>query len=321
MKAFPGRILLALAALGALTAAAAPAKKSGGGGPYLPAETAVARCGFYPARNSGGTLFVSGKSNLRLIPDKPFCIIDNVKVYQCFPTRRSSGRSFLSRLDVQKTVAPLSPSRGGVFRHRVVTITIDPGHGGRDRGAAGRLLLEKMATLMLANQVARILRNCRYRVYLTRSRDRYLSLPDRCRLQKQHRSDLFISIHVNSAVKGHLHGIETFALTPAGAASTSGGPPSNTSYSGNRFDGNNLLLAYLIQQALLRRTGACDRGVKRARWAVLKEISAPGVLVEVGFLSNRQEERLLLDPKYRDRIARGIAEGIVAYHRIMRQGR
>ena len=86
---------------------------------------------------------------------------------------------------------------------------------------------------------------------------------------------------------------------------------------GNRFDANNLLLAYSIQRALLGRTRAFDRGVKRARFAVLKDIAAPGVLVEVGFVSNPREERLMLDPGYRERIVRGIAEGIVIYHRTM----
>lgn len=316
MKALPGRILIALAALGAFTAAAAPAKNSGAG-PYLPARNAAAQCGFAPARNSDGSLFVSGRSTLRLVPDKPFCIINGVKVYQCFPLRRRSGRLYLSRLDVWKTIAPLSPCRGGFFRHRVVTITIDPGHGGYDRGAAGRTLIEKTMTLKLAKRVRELLQKCGYQVNLTRGHDYYLTLAERCRIQRQHKSDLFVSIHVNAAVRSDLHGVETFALTPAGAASSSGGPPSDTRYSGNRFDANNLVLAYSIQTALLRRTGAFDRGVKRARFAVLRDISVPGVLVEVGFASNPREERLLLDPYYFERVARGIAEGIIAYSLMM----
>ncbi|MBP5530684.1 MAG: N-acetylmuramoyl-L-alanine amidase, partial [Lentisphaeria bacterium] len=168
-----------------------------------------------------------------------------------------------------------------------------------------------------AYRVAAILRACGYRVYLTRNGDYYVPLAERCRIQRRHKSDLFVSIHFNAAEKKSFHGIETFALTPAGAASTSGGPPLNKRFFGNFFDANNLLLAYTIQKALLRRTGAFDRGVKRARFAVLKDIDAPGVLVEVGFVSNPREEQMMLNPAYRDKIARGIAEGIIVYHRIM----
>ena len=315
MKALSGRIpaLFALFALFASGAAAAPPKKTAPAPPYQSAADAAVRSGFFPVRNSGGALFVAGRSTLRLVPDKPFCFVDNVKVYQCFPTRRSAGRLLLSRLDAQKTVLPLSPRRTGVFRHRVRTIIIDPGHGGRDRGAAGRWLIEKMATLMLANQLKSFMSRLGYDVHLTRKGDYFLPLAERCRIQRRHRSDIFVSIHVNAATNRGLYGIETFALTPAGAASTSGGPPSNKFYSGNRLDANNLLLAYLIQKALLRRTGAFDRGVKRARFAVLRDIDAPGVLVEVGFASNLREERLLITYSYNDKIIRGIAEGIIAY--------
>ena len=76
-----------------------------------------------------------------------------------------------------------------------------------------------------------------------------------------------------------------------------------------------MLLASSIQRALLKRTGSFDRGVKRARFAVLRDITAPGVLVEVGYLSNPREEKLLLDPAYREKLARAIAEGVIVYHR------
>jgi N-acetylmuramoyl-L-alanine amidase len=304
--------------LGALTAAAAPRAANAPAAPVLTrADNAAGQHGFSPARNSGGEYFVSGKSTLRFTPDKPVCSIDGVKVHQCFPSRRTPAGLMIARLDAQKTIGPLSPQRSGVFRHRVATITLDPGHGGRDRGAAGKYTIEKAATLLMAYRVAAILRACGYRVYLTRNGDYYVPLAERCRIQRRHKSDLFVSIHFNAAEKKSFHGIETFALTPAGAASTSGGPPLNKRFFGNFFDANNLLLAYTIQKALLRRTGAFDRGVKRARFAVLKDIDAPGVLVEVGFVSNPREEQMMLNPAYRDKIARGIAEGIIVYHRIM----
>ncbi len=288
---------------------------------YLPADSATARSrsGFSPVPGTGGTRLVSGRSVVQLVPRKAQCVLDGIKLALCFPAHQSDGRMFLHPIDLRKSLAPLSPRRTDVFRHRVLVITIDPGHGGRDRGAAGRTLHEKAATLMISRRVAAILRVCGYRVNLTRGSDYYVPLGERCRIQRQHRSDIFVSIHINAAANRGFHGIETYALTPAGAASTSGGPPSNKSFRGNIFDANNLLLAYTVQRTLLRRTGAFDRGVKRARFAVLRDIAAPGVLVEVGYVSNPREERLLLDPAYREKIARGIAEGIIVYHRAMTQ--
>jgi len=285
------------------------------GTPYLPAAHAAAWCGLRPVRGAaGGTLFAAGAARMQFTPEKTQSSFNGVKVMQCFPARRRAGALYVSRLDLEKTLLPLALRRG-VLRHRIGTITLDPGHGGRDQGACGSSLREKIATLLLARRVGAILRSCGYRVNLTRERDYFVPLGERCRIQRATKSDLFVSIHVNAAADRSLHGIETYALTPAGAASSSGGKPSRTTFSGNRTDANNVLLAYSIQCALLRRTRAFDRGVKRARFAVLRDLTAPGVLVEVGFLSNRREERLLLDPAYREKIARGIAEGIIVYHR------
>ena len=306
----------ASALLGCAVAAAPPEIRISGI-PYTPAGHAAASCGMYSARNGGGTSFARSGESLQFTPEKPLCIYNGIKVHQCFPARWRNGALYVSRLDLAKTLLPLSSARTGVVRHRVRSITIDPGHGGRDQGAATRRLREKIATLLLASRVCEILRRCNYQVNLTRGSDRYVPLGERCRLQRAARSDLFVSIHVNAAANRSLQGIETYALTPAGAASTSGGKPSQTSFSGNRNDANNLLLAYLIQRALLRRSGAVDRGIKRARFAVLRDINAPGVLVEVGFLSNPREEQRLLDPAYREKLARGIAEGIVAYQRVV----
>jgi len=279
------------------------------------ASDAAAVCGLSPVLRSGGVEFARGRSRLRLTPRKLPIEYGGIKIYMCYPAMVRKGTLYLSRLDLYKTLLPLSARKSGVIRRHVRTVTIDCGHGGRDRGAAGRRSVEKELTLKLGRRVAEILRVCGYRVHLTRDRDRYVTLPERCRLQRAAKSDLFVSIHVNAAADRSLSGIETFVLTPAGAASSSGGKVLHTSFRGNELDANNLLLGCSLQRSLLRRTGAGDRGVKRARFAVLKDISAPGALVEVGFISNPREERLLNDPAYRERIARGIAEGIVYYHR------
>ena len=84
-------------------------------------------------------------------------------------------------------------------------------------------------------------------------------------------------------------------------------------YPGNRHDGANMVLGHMLQKSLLKYTRAEDRGVRRSRFYVIKCAPCPAALVECGFISNRKERENLMDPKYRDRIAKALAEGIIAY--------
>ena len=201
--------------------------------------------------------------------------------------------------------------------HRLVTVTIDPGHGGKDKGASGRFSHEKIIVLRLAYRVAAILRACGYRVQMTRETDRFVPLEERSAAHRRQRTDLFVSLHINSAKDTSIHGIECFCLTPAGAFSSGHSSGNTAALPGNARDANNFLLAYHIQRALLRRTGAADHGLKHARFAVLRNLDAPGVLVELGFISNPAEERLLNTPAYQEKLARGIVEGIISYRRCL----
>ena len=297
--------------------AGAPYSIRSGSQSYIRAADAAAACGFAPVKRSGNLRFVRGKAQIALTEDKLPFYWGGVKIYQCFPAIVRKGTPYVSRLDFDKTLIPLALVRGGKPAP-VRTVTIDCGHGGTDKGASGSFSHEKDITLRIGLRAAELLRRCRFKVNLTRSKDMFLPLPQRCRIQRASRSDLFVSIHINAAQDRSLSGIETFALTPAGAPSTSGGKGQNARFNGNRFDGENLFLAYSIQNALLRRTGAVDRGVKRARFAVLKDIDAPGVLVELGFVSNPREERLLNNRAYAEELARAIAEGIISYHKGIR---
>ena len=238
----------------------------------------------------------------------------NTKLELLMPTVFENTHPWILTLDWFKTLRPvLYPAT--VPRSKVRAITVDMGHGGNDPGAIGAISKEKMITLKVGRKVAEILRAYGFTVHCTRNSDVQIPLNSVAQLQKKHKSDLFVSIHVNSAKNKTISGLETFCLTPAGAASSNGGKVSWTAHPGNRQDAANMLLAWNIHRQLLSRTGAVDRGVKRARFAVLKDITVPGVLVEIGFISNRAEERKLNDPKYIEKIARGIAEGIAAFTR------
>ena len=202
---------------------------------------------------------------------------------------------------------------GCVPGHRLRTITLDAGHGGNDRGASGKFSKEKDITLKLTRRVAAILTACNYRVHLTRKGDVTLSLKERTARQRAAGSDLFVSIHVNASPNKSATGIETYCLTPADAPSTLGKFLQQKNPA-NRFDVNNFALACRLQYFMVKKTGAVNRGVRRARFAVLRDISSPGVLIEIGFISNAAEERLLNTPIYLENLARGIAAGIVSYH-------
>ena len=236
-----------------------------------------------------------------------------------YPVITHRGGIYVSDSDWRSTLSLLFSPRS-VRAHRIGVITLDAGHGGSDQGAAGRISREKDITLRLTKRVAAILQACRYQVHLTRSADAAVPLKTRAALQRSRKSDLFISIHVNAARDRGVSGVETYCLTPADAPSSNGKPELGRNM-GNAFDANNFSLACRIQSALRRRTGAVDRGVKRARFAVLRDISSPGVLIETGFISNPEEERKLNDPAYLEKIARGIAEGIISYHVNLPRGR
>ena len=226
---------------------------------------------------------------------------------------------FISSSDWYSTFRPLlSPS--AVPKHRVFSITLDAGHGGSDTGALGKFSREKDITLKITRRTAAILRACGYKVMLTRNADSTVALKERSAIQKKQKSDVFVSIHVNSVKNNSIRGIETYALTPADAPSTNGKSQLERNPANVRNQ-NNFLLAHSLQKAMLSRTKAVDRGVKRARFAVLKDISASGALVEVGFISNPTEEKLLNSQAYIEKISRAIAQGILAYHRTIQPSR
>ncbi len=176
-------------------------------------------------------------------------------------------------------------------------IVIDPGHGGADCGAVGPGgTREKDVNLAVAKLLFRYLDPVAD-VRLTRSDDRHLGesesadLAERVRIAEAWRASYFISLHCNAAPGGG-RGVETYAYKPGGE--------------GER-------LARAIQKGLVEATGFPDRGVKFADYYVLRKTSMPAVLVEMGFISNPEEERLLGNPAFQDRLAWAIARSTAGF--------
>lgn len=250
--------------------------------------------------------------------DSRKAVVNGVKVDLNFPVRFFGARPYISKFDWVKSFRPLL-FPGTLRSHRIATVTIDMGHGGSDPGALGQFSREKDLTLKVGKRLGQFLAANGYRVRYTRYSDVKIPLERIGSIQRTHRSDLFISIHVNSARDRSVSGIETYCLTPAYAPSSGSRKLQRVPQRGNMFDENNLVLAYFVQSQMVKRTGAADRGVKRANFVVLRDINAPGILVEIGFISNRNEERQLNNRIYIDALARGIAEGVIRYRNSMKQ--
>lgn len=170
-------------------------------------------------------------------------------------------------------------------------IVIDPGHGGADSGAVGPGgTREKDVNLAVAKLLAGYLQPVAG-IKLTRDSDRRLGgsesddLAERVRIAETWRADYFISLHCNAASPA-ARGVETYAYKPGGKGEQ---------------------LARAVQAGLVKATGCPDRGVKFAGYYVLRKTSMPAILVEMGFISNPGEEKLLDDPAFQDRLARAIA--------------
>jgi len=248
-------------------------------------------------------------------------------------------------LDFQRqTPRAAAPPAGASGPEPLRTIVVDPGHGGHDTGALGPTgLQEKELTLDVARRVAALLPDeAGVRVILTRSRDQFVELRERTALANRERADLFLSIHVNAAPDGTATGMETYFLSNeatdgaarraaeyenrliAGEGSARGGSPDVLrsilwDLSQSDFQQESSRMAEAIQNNLDRALRRPSRGVKQAPFYVLGGAAMPAVLVEIGFISNPQEEQRLRDDGYRDRIARALVAGIVAYKRSYEQ--
>jgi len=237
--------------------------------------------------------------------------INGVVVNLLFHTNYNSGNSIISEKDFQLVLEPIM-NLNVIKRQRVKTIVIDPGHGGKDHGTHGSYSKEKDITLSIAKKVAQQLSSKGYKVIMTRNSDKTVEVYSRPAVITRYGADMFISIHANHSAKRNINGIETFILAPAGTSSTYAKNIVKTRENGNFYDLNNAKLGYEIQKSL-SKMGRNDRGLKHARFAVLREATKPAILIETGFLSNIGEERMLNSDSYQNNIAKCIVAGIISY--------
>ena len=237
--------------------------------------------------NSGIILLPPRGTSISDVPDEPS------------PTAASAGA-----IPPPQPAAPAQPQAQPAQRPAVpdtlpqvpnsrVVVVIDPGHGGRDPGAVGiNGLQEKQVIFPISLRVAELLEEQGVTVVLTRRNDSTLDLQTRVDIAERARGTLFVSIHANaiSMSRPDVNGVETYYASGTGRR-----------------------LAAAIQASMLAATGMNDRGVKQARFFVLRRTSMPAALVEVGFVTGAADAPLLADSAWRETAANAIARGILQY--------
>ncbi|MCS7064448.1 MAG: N-acetylmuramoyl-L-alanine amidase [Methylacidiphilales bacterium] len=286
-------------------------------------------CRFYYFPYGEGPLsdtFTVQNTSFRLVfrRDSQIVRINEVNYYLSSSIIDHPAGWLIPKTDITKLFDPIFRPQAIPIRRPVRGVVIDPGHGGSDRGATGlNGALEKHYTLDTSLRLEKILRAAGVRTVMTRRSDVFVELHERTRFARNFAGHIFVSIHYNYGFNRQARGVETFAMAPRGVASTAVGEfPSRADHIkqiGNENDPLNILLAHQVHRQIVRLFPGdpeADRGVKRARFVVLRTNYLPAILVEGGFLTNRMDLRLVDNPVYRQRLAEAIATGILNYIRL-----
>jgi N-acetylmuramoyl-L-alanine amidase len=244
-------------------------------------------------------------------------MINGARSWLCFPVIEQDGKSLVSRTDLAKTIEPLVRPHRVADVGKVQTVVLDPGHGGYDKGQVSRYGAEKDFALDVARKLRPILQAKGFRVIMTREGDYFVPLEVRAKIANSARNSIFVSIHFNATNDDpNATGFEIFSFTPRGAPSTSDGNVNANSFNlqpGSSVDAQSMALSACIYHSVLGQLREYDRGIKRARFAVLRLTKVPAVLIECGFLTERGESKLISNKDWRAKLAGAIGIGIENY--------
>jgi len=275
----------------------------------------------HPAVSSGGDIFV------------PVSFVKNN--FGVFSSTTVSARRTEAVERYEEATPPVTTDRPKIYE--IKTIVLDAGHGGKDLGATGRRLRlkEKYLALSVVKKIKSILESRGIRVILTRKDDTFISLQRRADIANRAKADLFVSVHINASRSKSLYGFECYHLSEATDDNARAleafedsplriGEDADIEHSRqldktiwdlmlteNRIESSELA-SYICDS--VEATGAnYTRGVRSAKFYVLKHTNMPSVLAEVGYLSNKAEEAKINDPKFMDKMAEALAGGILKY--------
>ncbi len=275
---------------------------------------------------------------LVLVNDNPLHLNLPVDIYQ---GTIAVPRQFKEQVfDILFRKSVLVHRRPGAGKIKLNKVVIDAGHGGNDPGAIGRNgLKEKDVNLDIAKRLSILLKAEGVQTVLTRSSDKFIPLSTRVSIANRAGADLFISIHSNAARSRSLSGFEVYYVAPSVSDSKRAALTARTAslslkdtvfssdtqelraivwdmiYANSRAE--SIELSRSLCRVMDASIDANILGVKNARFQVLRGITMPGILIEVGFVSNFNEERLLRTAGYREKLAAGILEGLRDYSQDM----
>ncbi|MGB9476203.1 MAG: N-acetylmuramoyl-L-alanine amidase [Candidatus Udaeobacter sp.] len=257
------------------------------------------------------------KNPLEFVSGSREAMINGARSWLCFPVIEHDGKYLVSRTDVAKTIEPLVRPHRVPNAGKVQTVVLDPGHGGYDRGQVSRYGYEKDFALDVARKLRPLLQAKGLRVIMTREGDYFVPLEVRAQIANSARDSIFVSIHFNATNDDpNATGFEIFSFTPRGAPSTSESavaPSALSAQPGSSVDAQSTALSACIYHSLLGHLPEYDRGIKRARFAVLRLTKVPAVLIEGGFLTEQGECKLIAQKEWRARLAHAIGVGIESY--------
>jgi len=261
--------------------------------------------------------FDTVKNPLEFVSGSREVMINGARSWLCFPVIEHDGKYLVSRTDVAKTIEPLVRPHRVPNVGKIQTVVLDPGHGGYDRGQVSRFGYEKDFALDVARKLRPLLQAKGVRVIMTREGDYFVPLEVRAQIANAARDSIFVSIHFNATNDDpNATGFEIFSFTPRGAPSTSDSavaPSALSMQPGIAVDAQSMALSACIYHSLLGHLPEYDRGIKRARFAVLRLTKVPAVLIEGGFLTEQGECKLIAQKDWRARLAHAIGIGIESY--------
>lgn len=293
---------------------------------YVPLDRVAEFYGMEGEVRPVGALIYLEKDNLSIEAglDSRQMFINGVRHWLGFPViQNNEGRAMVSRIDLVKTIEPsLRPERVAEVGD-LATVILDAGHGGADKGAVNGKVFEKELNLDVCRKAKALLESKGFHVVMTRDSDVFISLEERAQIANKYDKAIFISVHFNDSPYGaKANGLEVFAISARATPSTDEDfllASHLRHYPGNDYDTASVVLANCIQHATLGTMPQFDRGVKRARFAVLKLTRMPSVLVEGAFLSNDEDVDKAECEIWRGELAAAIMAAVVDYRRLARE--
>jgi len=228
----------------------------------------------------------------------------------------------------------------GSYKKKVFLVALDPGHGGEDKGAKGQNgQMEKDIVLEIAQKTAKILKGYKNIIpVLIRKKDYFISIKHRCSIAHYNRADILVSIHANANDDERVRGTSVYFLSRGSASNRASKLIASRENASDLIEGfsysesplldrvlvdlmqeyslnESKLLGKSMLDSLLKKTGWRSLGLLSADFGVLKVPDIPSVLIETGFVTNSEEEKLLAGDVYQDKIAEAISSAILEYTR------